>query len=164
MGDVPAIKAAPAIRIARPAPMQLVHPGAPAVECEIYPITFVGPQRDVFLHRRYLSAPKITCSGHHALGCLCAKPFATILFNSMQSGCVNHFDAAQARRISDPRGNDTCVSLLWHCLSLDAVELHVTTCCQKNTADSAPEPAVFAIFLLPWNYSAPNRPGCRPPT
>src|ERR1700730_3576007 len=58
MGDVPAIKAAPAIRIARPAPMQLVHPGAPAVEREIYPITPVGPQRDVLLHRRYLSASK----------------------------------------------------------------------------------------------------------
>jgi hypothetical protein len=58
MRDVAIIDATPAVRIARPTPMQLVHPGTPAVEREIYPITPVGPQRNVLPHRRYLSASK----------------------------------------------------------------------------------------------------------
>src|ERR1700680_4433365 len=58
MGDVAAIEASPAVRVAGPAPVQLVAPGAPAVEREKYPITPVGPQRDVLLHRKYFSASK----------------------------------------------------------------------------------------------------------
>jgi hypothetical protein len=98
MGDFAAIEASPAVRIARPPTVQLVHPGAPAVEREKYPITPVGPQRDVLLHRRYLSASKDSAaqrfdhgSADPPLGKLLRQPVATIETNSTQSDPVNHF-------------------------------------------------------------------------
>jgi hypothetical protein len=98
MGDVAAIKASPAVRIARPPTVQLVHPGAPAVEREKYPITPVGPQRDVLLHRRYLSASKDSAAQRFDHGSadlsqllkpIARNPILSIIFGSAEQVIFN---------------------------------------------------------------------------